>query len=110
MNDLRHEMHERFSAQDEVLAAHGDEVLLRKRPYDLAGMLAQVEPDNLHSEQDAGPRKVTRREPKRIYLLGYLSPCCSLPATGGEPDIGRPALSLGKFVIHVYSSSINSHS
>ena len=46
MNDLRHEMHERFSAQDEVLAAHGDEVMLRKRPYDLAGMLAQVEPCN----------------------------------------------------------------
>ena len=46
MNDLRHEMHERFSAQDEVLAAHGDEVMLRKMSYDLAGMLAQVEPCN----------------------------------------------------------------
>jgi antitoxin MazE len=33
----------------------GDEVVLRKRPYDLASLLAQVNPDNLHSEQDSGP-------------------------------------------------------
>ncbi len=34
MNDLRHEMHERFSAQDEVLAAHGEV---------LAGLVTSVE-------------------------------------------------------------------
>ena len=33
----------------------GDQIVLRKRPYDLASMLAEVEPDNLHPEQDAGP-------------------------------------------------------
>ena len=28
---------------------------MRKRSYDLVGMLAQMSPDNLHSEQDFGP-------------------------------------------------------
>ncbi len=33
----------------------GRHVLLRKKSYDLAGMLAQVDPVNLHPELDAGP-------------------------------------------------------
>ena len=33
----------------------GDQVVLRKRSYDLVTMLAQMNPDNLHSEQDSGP-------------------------------------------------------
>ncbi len=33
----------------------GDQVVLRKKAYDLAGMLARVKPDNLHPEQAAGP-------------------------------------------------------
>ena len=33
----------------------GDQVVLRKTSYDLADMLAQVTPDNLHPEQDTGP-------------------------------------------------------
>ncbi len=37
------------------IVAEGDEVILRKRPYDLATMLAQVDSDALHPEQDAGP-------------------------------------------------------
>ncbi len=37
------------------LVPQGDHVVLRKRPYDLADMLAQVEPANLHPEQDSGP-------------------------------------------------------
>ena len=32
----------------------GDQVVLRKKSYDLVGMLAQMSPDNLHSEQDSG--------------------------------------------------------
>lgn len=37
------------------IVAEGDEVILRKRPHDLATMLAQVDPGALHPEQDAGP-------------------------------------------------------
>ncbi len=33
----------------------GSQVVLRKTSYDLADMLAQVTPDNLHPEQDTGP-------------------------------------------------------
>ena len=33
----------------------GDQVVLRKETYDLASMLAQVQPDSLHPEQAAGP-------------------------------------------------------
>ena len=33
----------------------GDQVVLRKTSHDLADMLAQVTPDNLHPEQDTGP-------------------------------------------------------
>ena len=33
----------------------GDEVVLRKKKYDLAEMLAQVTPQNLHTEEDWGP-------------------------------------------------------
>ena len=33
----------------------GDEVVLRKKKYDLAEMLAQVTPQNLHAEEDWGP-------------------------------------------------------
>ncbi len=34
---------------------NGDEIVLRKKKYDLADLLAQVTPDNLHSEEDWGP-------------------------------------------------------
>ena len=37
------------------IVPRGDQVVLRKRSYDLVGMLAQMTPDNLHSEQDSGP-------------------------------------------------------
>ena len=37
------------------IVAEGDEVILRKRPYHLATMLAQVDSDDLHPEQDPGP-------------------------------------------------------
>ena len=33
---------------------NGDRVVLRKRSYDLASMLAQVDTTNLHAEQDFG--------------------------------------------------------
>ena len=33
----------------------GDQVVLRKKSYDLEDMLADVTPENLHSEWDAGP-------------------------------------------------------
>ena len=36
------------------LVPQGDHVLLRKRSYDLASMLAEVGPSNLHPEQDTG--------------------------------------------------------
>jgi len=37
------------------IVVEGDEVILRKRPYHLATMLAQVDSDGLHLEQDPGP-------------------------------------------------------
>ncbi len=37
------------------ITPRGDQVVLRKKIYDLASMLAQVKPDNLHPEQAAGP-------------------------------------------------------
>ncbi len=36
------------------ILSRGDQVVLRKKPYDLADMLAEVTPDNLHPEQDTG--------------------------------------------------------
>ena len=39
------------------LVPQGDHVLLRKRSYDLASMLAQVTPGNVHTEQDSGPAR-----------------------------------------------------
>lgn len=35
--------------------ARGDRVVMRKRGYRLADMLAEIHADNLHAEQDAGP-------------------------------------------------------
>ena len=37
------------------LVPQGDHVLLRKRSYDLASMLAKVNSENVHPEQDSGP-------------------------------------------------------
>jgi antitoxin MazE len=37
------------------IVPRGDQVVLRKRSHDLASMMAEVTPDNLHSEQDSGP-------------------------------------------------------
>ena len=34
---------------------NGDEIVLRKKKYDLADLLAQVTPENLHDEEDWGP-------------------------------------------------------
>ena len=36
------------------MSVRGDRVVMRKRGYRLADMLAEVNPDNLHAEQDAG--------------------------------------------------------
>lgn len=36
------------------IVPEGDTLLLRKRTYDLAGLLEQVTPDNLHSETATG--------------------------------------------------------
>ena len=36
------------------MEARGDRVVLRKRIYDLADLLARVTADNLHPEQDTG--------------------------------------------------------
>ena len=37
------------------IVSHGDQVVLRKRTYNLADMLDQVTEDNLHPELDTGP-------------------------------------------------------
>jgi len=37
------------------LVSRGEQVVIRKRRYDLAEMLERVSPDNLHSEVDFGP-------------------------------------------------------
>ena len=37
------------------IVPRGDQVVLRKKSYDLADMLAEMTPDNLHPEQDSGP-------------------------------------------------------
>lgn len=37
------------------IVSEGDEVILRKRTYDLTTMLSQINSDNLHPEQDPGP-------------------------------------------------------
>ena len=37
------------------IVPRGDQVVLRKKAYDLAGMLARVKPGNLHPGQDTGP-------------------------------------------------------
>ncbi|MDE2794847.1 MAG: AbrB/MazE/SpoVT family DNA-binding domain-containing protein [Gemmatimonadota bacterium] len=37
------------------LESHGQQVVIRKKRYDLTEMLAKVSPDNLHSEVDFGP-------------------------------------------------------
>ena len=36
------------------MISRGEEIVLRKQPYDLEAMLAEVTPDNLHAEQDFG--------------------------------------------------------
>ena len=37
------------------IVPRGDQIVLHKKTYDLASMLARVKPDNLHPEQDTGP-------------------------------------------------------
>jgi antitoxin MazE len=37
------------------IISRGEQLVLRKRTYNLADMLAQVTADNLHSEFDTGP-------------------------------------------------------
>ena len=37
------------------LVSHGEQVVIRKKKYDLAEMLAKVSPENLHSEVGFGP-------------------------------------------------------
>ena len=36
------------------IVPHGDEVVLRKKKYDLEELVAQMNPDNQHPEQDWG--------------------------------------------------------
>ena len=37
------------------IVPRGDQIVLRKRPHDLADILPQVNPDNLLSKQGSGP-------------------------------------------------------
>ena len=37
------------------LVSRGEQVVMRKKKYDLTEMLAKVSPENLHSEVDSGP-------------------------------------------------------
>ena len=37
------------------IVPQGDQVVLRKKTYDLKNMLSRVSPDNLHEERDTGP-------------------------------------------------------
>ncbi len=37
------------------LVSRGEQVVIRKKRYDLAEMLGMISPDNLHSEVDFGP-------------------------------------------------------
>ena len=37
------------------IVSHGDQVVMRKRTYNLADMLDRVTEDNLHPELDTGP-------------------------------------------------------
>ena len=37
------------------IVPRGDQLALRKKSYDLTGMLAQIEPGSIHPEQDTGP-------------------------------------------------------
>lgn len=37
------------------LVSRGEQVVMRKKKYDLTEMLAKVSPENLHSEVDFGP-------------------------------------------------------
>ncbi len=37
------------------IVTRGDQVVLRKKSYDLADMLAEITANNLHPEQDSGP-------------------------------------------------------
>ena len=37
------------------LVSRGEQVVMRKKKYDLTEMLAKVSPENLHSEVDLGP-------------------------------------------------------
>lgn len=37
------------------IVSHGDQVVMRKRTYNLADMLDQITEDNLHPELDTGP-------------------------------------------------------
>ena len=50
------------------IVSRGDQVVLRKKGYDLAGMLAQIEPGSLHSEQDTGPAQ-GHEEMKPLVVL-----------------------------------------
>ena len=37
------------------IVPRGDQLALRKKSYDLTGMLAQIKPGSIHPEQDTGP-------------------------------------------------------
>ena len=50
------------------IVPRGDQVVLRKRSYDLVGMLAQMTPDNLHSEAGLRPGPGQRRMVDREYV------------------------------------------
>ena len=39
------------------IVPRGDQVVLRKKTYDLEAMLADVSPENLHPEVDTGPAR-----------------------------------------------------
>ncbi len=39
------------------IVARDECIVLSRKPYDLAEMLARVTPENLHSEQDTGPAR-----------------------------------------------------
>ena len=43
------------------IVPRGDQLVLRKKSYDLAGMLAHIEPGSIHPEQDTGPAQGRER-------------------------------------------------
>ena len=74
----------------------GDQIVLRKRNYDLADMLAQVTPENLHPEENwgAGPRSRRMVDQDYVPARGDIVWLTFSPQAGHEQAGRRPALVL----------------